>query len=59
MDKIEKFLKWYRENYVYISWFLVGWCCEAGIVSIERGDGISAMIDFGLAYANYYMWARG
>jgi len=50
---MDKFLAWWRENYFQITWFIVGWCCAHGLVSIERGDGISAMIDFGLAYLNY------
>lgn len=50
---MDKFISWYRENQFQIGWFIVGWCCEAGVNSIQRGDGLSAVIDFGLAYLNY------
>lgn len=50
---MDKFVAWYKENQFQISWFIIGWCCAFGLNSIERGDGISAMINFGLAYLNY------
>jgi hypothetical protein len=53
---LEKFRGWYLTYQNEISWFIIGWCIQAGLNSLQRGDGITMLIDFALAYFNYYMW---
>lgn len=53
---MERFRNWYLTYQNEISWFIIGWCIQAGLNSLQRGDGVSMLIDFALAYFNYYMW---
>jgi len=50
---MDKFIEWFRQNQYEIGWFLIGWMTMAGLQSLHRGDGIGALLDFGLAYLNY------
>lgn len=49
---------WYHDNYIQITWFIIGWLVMAGLEQIGRGNGIGALIDFGLAYVNYALYRR-
>ena len=55
---MEKFRIWYLTYQNEISWFIIGWCIQAGLNSIQRGDGIGAIINLALAWINYYMWKK-
>lgn len=47
------FINWFRRNQYEIGWFLVGFMSMEGIHSLQRGDTVGALIDFGFAYLNY------
>jgi hypothetical protein len=51
---MDKFKLWYIMHQVEITWFLIGWLVLAGVHELQRGDLIGALIDFGLAYINYW-----
>lgn len=44
---------WFLMNQERIAWFLIGYLVANGLHAIQRGDGIGALVDFGLAYLNY------
>ena len=48
-----KFIAWHNAHYVQISWFLIGMFIAFGINDLGKGDYLSAVIDFGLAVANF------
>jgi hypothetical protein len=52
---MEKFREWYVDNQDAITWFLVGFLVYGGIDQLAKGNYGSALLDFGLAYANYFM----
>jgi lysozyme family protein len=52
---LQKFRQWYLKNQTEITWFLIGFLCYSGLISLGRGDYIGAAIVFGIAYINYYM----
>ena len=55
---MNKFRQWYLENATEITWFLVGWLSLAGLEALGREQYTTALIDFVLAYGNYYMNKR-
>lgn len=55
---MDKFRIWYLTYSTEITWFLIGWIMMCGFHALGKGDYLSALIDFALAYANYFMWSR-
>jgi hypothetical protein len=52
---MEKFRNWYVTNQDAITWFLVGFLTFGGFDALVRGDYGTALLNFVLAYANYFM----
>jgi hypothetical protein len=48
-----KLVAWNNQYYIQISWFLIGMFIAFGINDLGKGDYLSAVIDFGLAVANF------
>jgi hypothetical protein len=55
---MNKFREWYLNNATEITWFLIGWLVLAGFEAISRDQYGRALVDFGLAYVNYYFNRR-
>lgn len=55
---MSKFREWYGNNATEITWFLIGWLTLAGLEALVREQYGMALLDFFLAYANYYMNKR-
>jgi hypothetical protein len=55
---MNKFRQWYLKNQTEITWFLIGFLCYSGLISLGRGEYVDAAIVFGIAYINYYMRSR-
>lgn len=51
---MENFRMWYIRNQDAISWFLVGFLTMGGLTELGKENYLTALIDFGLAYTNYY-----
>ena len=55
---MNKFRQWYTNNSTELTWFLVGWLTLAGLEALVREQYAMALLDFVLAYGNYYMNKR-
>lgn len=55
---MDKFRNWYLTNSTEITWFIIGICTFSGIESLAREQYANAVINFGLAYLNYFMNKR-
>ena len=55
---MNKFRAWYLKNQTEITWFLIGFLCYSGLISLGRGEYVDAVIVFGIAYINYYMHSK-
>ena len=53
---MDKFVNWYNEKYVEITWFIIGILVQAFLLAIASGNGIGALIDAVLIYINYYFY---
>lgn len=52
---MDKFRQWYLSNSTEITWFIIGICTFSGADALARGQYTNAVINFGLAYLNYFM----
>ena len=52
---MNKFRAWYLQNQTEITWFLIGFLCYSGLISLGQGNYVGAVIAFGIAYANYLL----
>ena len=50
---LKKLLAWHDAHYVQISWFLIGLFVAFGVSDFGHGNYFGAMINFGLAIANF------
>jgi len=55
---MENIRQWYLRNHTEITWFLIGFLTLAGFHDLSIGDYTGALIDFGLAYVNYFLSKR-
>jgi hypothetical protein len=55
---MEKIRQWYLQYYTEITWFLIGFLVMAGFNNLGQGDYTGALINFGLAYVNYFFSKR-
>jgi uncharacterized protein (DUF486 family) len=55
---MERFVAWYYRNRVEIIWFLIGYLTMAGLNEFNRANYTGALIDWGLAYLNYFLHRR-
>ena len=55
---LDKFRIWYLTYQSEITWFVIGWMVFAGVDSLVRENYITMVIDWALAYFNYFMWSR-
>jgi hypothetical protein len=51
---LQQFRSWYLRNQTEITWFLIGFLCYSGLISLGRSDYVGAVIAFGVAYINYF-----
>jgi len=56
---LQKFRSWYLTNHTEITWFLIGFLCYSGLLSLGRGDYVGAVVYFGVAYINYLFYNKG
>jgi hypothetical protein len=56
---LQKFRLWYLSNQTEITWFLIGFLCYSGLISLGQGDYVGAVIVFGVAYINYFLHNHG
>jgi uncharacterized protein (DUF486 family) len=52
---MNKFRVWYLRNHTEITWFLIGFLCYSGLISLGQGNYVGAVISFGIAYINYFL----
>jgi uncharacterized protein (DUF486 family) len=52
---LQKFRQWYLRNHTEITWFLIGFLCYSGLISLGQGNYVGAVISFGIAYINYFL----
>jgi hypothetical protein len=52
---MNKFRQWYLHYQTEITWFLIGFLCYSGLISLGSGDYVGAAIVFVIAYINYYL----
>jgi len=45
-------LDWFRRYNYEISFFIAGWCAEAALTDLSKGEYVWALISGGLAYLN-------
>ena len=50
---LDKFKRWYNNNYSAITWFIIGFLIAAGIQELAVGDYSSGAISFAIAGINY------
>ena len=50
---MEKFRIWYTNNYLAISWFIIGFLVAAGLDDLSRENYSGAVISFVIALINY------
>jgi len=50
---MDRFKNWYTTYHHEITWFLIGWCCLAGVRDLAEAHYASAVLSFGVAYLNY------
>jgi hypothetical protein len=50
---MNSFRAWYLRNYEAITWFLIGFLINAGLVNIGQGDYVGALLCWGIAVINY------
>ena len=55
---MDKFIKWYRDYYAEITWFIIGVLFVNFLDAMAREDFSNALLDAVLIYANYYFWTR-
>lgn len=53
---MDKFLNWYNDKYVEITWFIIGILIQSCIYSLASGNWINFLINSGLIYINYYFY---
>jgi hypothetical protein len=51
MDSI---VRWYRNNYIEITWFIVGWMAMALLVDFSNGNWTGCLLDIFLIVVNVY-----
>jgi predicted negative regulator of RcsB-dependent stress response len=56
--QMENIRQWYLHNYTEITWFLIGFLTLAGFHDLSVGNYTGALVDFGLAYVNYFFSKR-
>jgi len=49
-------VRWYRSNYVQITWFIIGWLAMVAVVDFGKGDWAGVAWDIGLAWLNYIFY---
>lgn len=50
---LQNFRRWFIENNLEITWFLIGLLVSSGIDQLARGHYGSAAFSFGIAYLNF------
>jgi hypothetical protein len=50
---MQKFKQWYMNNYVKITWFLIGFLTMSAFVDFGRGNYLEAFISIAIAWLNY------
>jgi hypothetical protein len=55
---MDKFWAWINRNYTYIVWFIIGWAVHTGLDAISKDMYTDAILDFGVAYINYFLWSK-
>lgn len=50
---MNSFRAWYLRNYEAITWFLIGFLVNAGLINIGQGDYVGALLCWGIAVINY------
>ena len=50
---LNKIRSWHSDNYLEITWFLIGTFIAFGFSDIANSNWGWAIIDFGLAYINF------
>ena len=53
-----KFREWYLRNFVKINWFIIGFLIMSGIHEFDRGNYITACVDWFIAAVNWYFEDR-
>ena len=52
VSRRQKMLDWFRRYNYEISFFIAGWCAEAALTDLSKGEYVWALISGGLAYLN-------
>ena len=55
---MDKFLNWYRDYQVEITWWIIGWLAFALFDALARGNWIAVVVDAVLIYINYATYKR-
>lgn len=56
---LDKFTRWYSQNYTEITWFIVGFLVSDMLSQLAHGNLVGACISAVLALANYLLYSRG
>ena len=54
-----KFLDWMRTYNAEITWFIIGVLVQSGLVKVAKGEWEWALVDFGIALLNFFLYKRG
>lgn len=52
---MNRFRSWYLDNYVEITWFIIGFLIASALDSLGKGNWADAAFSLVLAWANYYI----
>jgi hypothetical protein len=55
---MNKFRQWYLRNQDEITWFLIGFLAATGVERFSTGNWLGAVLFFGLAYLNYFLYKK-
>lgn len=55
---MDRFARWYNNNYIEISWFIIGWMAMALLVDFSNGNWLGCLIDIFLIVINVYFAKR-
>lgn len=50
--------RWYRENYIEITWFIIGWLSLDMLEEFGRGNLAGVALDAALIALNYFLSKR-